>query len=373
MKVPIVIQMSEQRATQNALLDSGATESFIHPRVIHELRLHTSQLHHPRTVRNVDGTDNKLGKVTDKVRLSIRHEDYNEEHRFLVADIGEDNIILGYPFFEAANPLIDWPTGRMHRTITTTEIQPPIRGPSSWIWRITLTLKKTTIAQQLTEQVLSKEEQSWEELVPKQYHRFGSIFLEVDSERFPGPRKWDHAIDLKPEALTSIDCRIYPLSPKEKEEQKEFLAENLRLKRIRRSNSPYASGFFLIRKKDGKFRPVQDYRNLNKWTIPNRYPLPLINDLIYDLAGYRLFSKFDVRWGYNNIRIKKGDEWKAAFKTSEGLFKPTVMFFGLTNSPATFQTMMDDIFRDEIAQGWLKIYMDDLIVASEEDETVHQQ
>jgi reverse transcriptase-like protein len=71
-------------------------------------------------------------------------------------------------------------------------------------------------------------------------------------------------------------------------------------------------------------------------------------------------------------RIKKGDEWKAAFKTSEGLFEPTVMFFGLMNSPATFQTMMDDIFRDKIAQGWLKIYMDDLIVASEEDEVVHQ-
>jgi aspartyl protease len=227
MKVPIVIQMSKQRATRNALLDSGATESFIHPRVVHELRLHTSRLHHPQTVRNVDGTDNKLGKVTDEVRLSIRHEDYNEEHRFLVADIGEDDIILGYPFFEAANPLIDWPTGRMRGTITTTEIQTPIEGPSSWIWRITLMLKKTTVAQQLAEQASSKEEQSWEELVPKQYHRFGSIFSEVDSKRFPGPRKWDHAIDLKPKAPTSIDCHVYPLSPKEKEEQKEFLAENL--------------------------------------------------------------------------------------------------------------------------------------------------
>jgi reverse transcriptase-like protein len=80
-----------------------------------------------------------------------------------------------------------------------------------------------------------------------------------------------------------------------------------------------------------------------------------------------------VQWGYNNIHIKKGDEWKAAFKTSEGLFKPMVMFFGLTNLPATFQTMMDDIFQDKIAQGWLKIYMDDIIVASEEDEVVYQQ
>jgi reverse transcriptase-like protein/aspartyl protease len=373
MKVPIVIQMSEWWATRNALLDSGATESFIHPRVVHELRLSTNWLHYPWTVQNVDGTNNKLGEVTDEVWLLIWHENYKEEHRFLVADIGEDDIILGYPFFEAANPLIDWPTRRMCGMITTTEVWPPIKGPSSWICQIMLTLKKTTIAQQLAEQASSKEEQTWEELVPEQYHKFGSIFLEVDSERFPRPRKWDHAIDLKPDAPTLIDCHIYPLSPKEKEEQKEFLAENLQLKCIWQSNSPYTSGFFLIRKKDRKFHPVQDYCNLNKWTVPNRYPLPLINDLIYDLAGYRLFSKFDIWWGYNNICIKKGDKWKATFKTSEGLFEPMVMFFGLTNSPVTFQTMMDDIFRDEIVQGWLKIYMDDLIVTSEEDETVHQQ
>jgi hypothetical protein len=105
--------------------------------------------------------------VTDEVRLSICHEDYNEEHRFLVADIGEDDIILGYPFFKAANPLIDWPTGRMCGTITMTEIQTPIKGPSSWIQWVTLMLKKTTVAQQLAEQASSKEEQSWEELVPK--------------------------------------------------------------------------------------------------------------------------------------------------------------------------------------------------------------
>jgi hypothetical protein len=295
MKVPIVIQMSEWRATRNALLDSGTTESFIHPRVVHELRLPTNHLHHPQTIRNVDGTNNKLGEVTDEVWLSIRHEDYNKEHRFLVADIGEDNIILSYPFFEAANPLIDWPMGRMHGTITMTKVRPPVKGPLSWIRQIALMLKRTTITQQLTEQALSKEEQTWEELIPKQYHKFGSIFSEVDSERFPGPRKWDHTIDLKPNAPTSIDCCVYPLSPKEKEEQKEFLAKNLRLKHIQWLNSPYASGFFLIWKKDGKFCPVQDYRNLNKWMIPNWYPLPLINDLIYDLAGYRLFSKFDMR------------------------------------------------------------------------------
>jgi Reverse transcriptase (RNA-dependent DNA polymerase) len=96
---------------------------------------------------------------------------------------------------------------------------------------------------------------------------------------------------------------------------------------------------------------MQNYQKLNEWTVPNRYPLPLIIDLIHDLTDKELFTKFDVHWGYNNVHIKKGDEWKAAFKTSEGLFEPTVMFFGLHNSPATFQMMMDNIFQPEIMEG----------------------
>jgi aspartyl protease len=147
MKVPIVIQMSEQRATRNALLDSGETESFIHPRIVHKLQLPTNQLHHLRTVRNINGMNNRLGEVTDEVQLSIHHEDYSETHRFLVTDIGEDDIILGYPFFEAANPLIDWPMGRMHGTITMMEVRPSARDPPSWIRQVINTLKKTTVAQ----------------------------------------------------------------------------------------------------------------------------------------------------------------------------------------------------------------------------------
>ena len=109
-------------------------------------------------------------------------------------------------------------------------------------------------------------------------------------------------------------------------------------------------------------RPIQDYQPINQWTIKNKYPLPLIPQLIDRLRGCSLFTKFDVRWGYNNVRIKDGDQWKATFITNQGLFKPTVMFFGLTNSPATFQTMMNTIFVDEMAQGWLTIYMDDMAI-----------
>ena len=80
-----------------------------------------------------------------------------------------------------------------------------------------------------------------------------------------------------------------------------------------------------------------------------------------------MFTKVDIRWGYNNICIKEGDEYKAAFITNQGLFEPTVMFFGLTNSPATFQTMMNAIFTKEIAEGWLIVYMDDILVATKDD------
>ena len=83
---------------------------------------------------------------------------------------------------------------------------------------------------------------------------------------------------------------------------------------------------------------------MNAVTIKNRYSIPLISELITQLHGARYFTKLDVRWGFNNIWICDGDEWKAAFGTNCGLFEPQVMFFGLTNSPTTFQTMMNDIF-----------------------------
>jgi hypothetical protein len=101
--------------------------------------------------------------------------------------------------------------------------------------------------------------------------------------------------------------------------------------------------------------------------VKNAYPLPRIDDLVDNLSGMRLFTKMDIRWGYNNVRINEGDEWKAAFISKRGIYKPTVMFFGLMNSPATFQNMMDTIFQAQIAEGWLKVYMDDLLICNNGD------
>ena len=123
-----------------------------------------------------------------------------------------------------------------------------------------------------------------------------------------------------------------------------------------------ASLFFFVKKKDGKLQPCQDYQYLNDWTVKNTYPLQLISEFMDKLKGAKYFSKMDVRWGYNNIQIRQGDEWKVAFKTNKGLFEPTVMFFGMCNSPATFQSMMDMTFEDIIERGCMVIYMDDVMI-----------
>jgi len=125
---------------------------------------------------------------------------------------------------------------------------------------------------------------------------------------------------------------------------------------------------FFIKKKDGLLRLVQDYRVLNAMTVKNRYPLPLISELVSQLCEAKCFTKLDVQWEFNNVCIKPGDKWKAAFRTNRGLFEPLVIFFGMTNSPATFQTIMNDIFRTLIAEGIVVVYLDDILIFTRTEE-----
>ena len=124
-----------------------------------------------------------------------------------------------------------------------------------------------------------------------------------------------------------------------------------------------ASPFFFVGEKDGsKLQPVQDYQKLNDIMVKNQTPLSLISELFNKLQGAHYFSKFDVCWGYNNIRIKENDEWKATFKCSLGLFESMVMTFGLCNAPATFQAFMNKIFKDLIDNGHTVVYLDNILL-----------
>ena len=151
--------------------------------------------------------------------------------------------------------------------------------------------------------------------IPDEYQRHGKVFSEEESHRFPPSRPWDHAIELKEGAPEAINCKTIPTTMEEDEMLKRFIKEQLEKGYIQKSKSPYASAFFFIKKKDGKLCLIQDYRKLNQYTVRNKYPLPLIPELISQVKDTNIFSKFDIRWGYNNIRIKDGDQQKAAFKT----------------------------------------------------------
>jgi len=111
-----------------------------------------------------------------------------------------------------------------------------------------------------------------------------------------------------------------------------------------------------------------DYKRLNKQTIKNNYPLPLIMDLVDSMGNKRVFTKIDLQWGYNNVRIKEGDEWKAAFTTYVELYKPVVMFFGMMNSSATFQGMMNKILRDMINEEKVTAFVDNILIGTEIEE-----
>ena len=183
---------------------------------------------------------------------------------------------------------------------------------------------------------------------------------------------YDHTINPQPAFIPHI-AKIYSLNPTKLQTCKEFVEEHLRMGHIVPSKSPQASPFFFIPNKDGSLHPCQDYCYLNSHTVWNAYPLPLIPKLINDMKDTTLFMKFDIWWGYNNICIQEEDQWKAAFITPLGLFKPTIMFFEFCNALSTFQAFMNHIFADMIAEKWLKIYMDDLGIHTNGDLTLHYE
>ena len=204
-------------------------------------------------------------------------------------------------------------------------------------------------------------------MVPERFHEWIKVFGKKQLERMPTRKLWDHAIDVK-EGFVPRKEKVYPLSREKRKEVREIVKKQLRKGYIQLSKLPQTVPVFFVGKKDGKKRMVQDYRYLNEWTIKNNYPLPLISDVLENIGTKKLFTKMDLRWGYNNVRIKEGDEWKAAFTTLEGSFEPTVMFFGLMNSLATFQAMMNELLRDLINIGKVAVFIDDVIVGMESEE-----
>jgi len=366
-------------------------------------------------VFNIDGFPNEVEQISEVVDVVLRYKTHSERMLLAISRLGKQSLILGYDWLKDHNPRIDWEKGEVEMTrcplqceegrtlrkeqthqkkielralrsycdgptplfqeeLELKDMSPPTccpdwePGDRLFLARIFPELTQAdlqamvTTSQRLAEGArCSKETHATTALLPTYVVKFQSVFAKEDFDILLEHRKWDHAIELIPGAEPK-SSKVYPLFLLEQAELDAFLEKNLHTGRIRPSKSPIVAPVFFIKKKDGSLQLVQDYRVLNAITVKNRYPLPLISELVSQLCEARYFTKLDVRWGFNNVHIKPGDEWKAAFCTNYGLFEPLVMFFGMTNSPATFQTMMNDIFRTLIAKGIVVVYLDDILI-----------
>ena len=204
--------------------------------------------------------------------------------------------------------------------------------------------------------------------IPPKYQDHHQVFSEEGAKRLPPTRVKDMEITLKDDAPEQLDCKVYPLSRKELEVLRGSLNEDLAKGHIKHGTSSYVSPIFFIPKKDeGELRMVIDYRKLNDMTKKDFYPLPNLQTELEKLSHHKLFSKFDVRAGYNNICIKDTDQHKAAFKTSLGTFISTVMTFRFCNAPYIFQRAMNRDLEPlkQLYPNNFANYMDDIAIETD--------
>ena len=172
--------------------------------------------------------------------------------------------------------------------------------------------------------------------LPEYIQPFTHLFNKKKFEKLPERHEQDHEINLTDEASRELNTKVYAIILKEEEALNQWLDKQLKVRLIVELKSQYAVPCFYIPKKDSSLRLVQYYRKLNQVTIKDKTSLPLIREVIDKLKEAKIFNKLDLIWGYNNIQIKEGDEWKAAFLMNKSLFEPQVMYFGLYNSTETF-------------------------------------
>jgi len=200
--------------------------------------------------------------------------------------------------------------------------------------------------------------------LPERYHDYLDLFRPSTAEKLAPRRTFDYAIDLKPDTQPPWGP-IYPLSQKQLEALRKYLDDMLKQGKISPSKSPAGTPILFVPKPDGRLRLVVDYRGLNKVTIHNKYPIPLMTELRDQVRDAQIFTKLDLKAGFHLIRVRKGDEWKTALRTRYGHhdYQYRVMPFGLVNAPAPFQTMMNEILREFLDQG-VVVYIDDILIYS---------
>ena len=409
------VQLEQYSRLFQTLVDCGSSINLVHENVVSALKIPVTSCIGP----NVSLADGKTTlSCNSYVVLSYSVAGVSKRDTFFVSSIGAQSLILGMPWLEKFNPLVDWvqktvdprspvsnlsplsPSPSSHfrpvsqpspllepsSSLPTPPPMPPLSRSHSRLPAILPTrcinpkrdkiilysVIDVTDISTLLDSTLSTSTASVNAIpsinsptsLPAEYAEFADVFEPKNSQKLPPHRPGvDHEIPLVPNSKP-VYGSIYNLSETELKALKEYIDNMVAKGFIRPSKSPFGSPVLFVIKPDGSLRLCVDYRKLNDITIKNRYALPLISELFDRLKNAKLYTRLDMADAYNQLRIAEGDEFKTAFRTRYGHFEYLVMPFGLTNAPASFQAYANDCLRDFL-DIFCVVYLDDVLIFSD--------
>jgi hypothetical protein len=368
---PATLRLRAQVGNQTVLIliDSGSSHSFIDSALLPRVAASTSLLPEPQFVKIASGA---LMPCTKEVKnFGWWVQDNAFSYNLRVLDLGGYDIILGMDWLELWGEIrCQWKQKWISFQYLDHEVVLQGILPSDTVQLHEISLEQVIEchreneiwATALIDPVSLKPATDVPPEVKSLLDHYTDIFAEPDT--LPPSRVYDHAIHLMPGAAP-VNARPYRYSPLQKDEIERQVQKMIKSGIISPSLSPFASPVLLVKKKDGSWRFCIDYRKLNAITVKSKFPMPIVDELLDELAGTKWFSKLDLRAGYHQIRMVPQDEFKTAFKTHHGQFEFKVMPFGLTNAPSTFQCLMNSIFADHIRK-FVLVFMDDILVYSKD-------
>ncbi len=373
--------------TFSALADSGAEVNIINRVTARKMGLPVLN-----TNIGLSAIHGKAVKTYGMHYIEFQQEDEQGRVRyfqdtFLAADI-DTRMILGMPWLTMANPNIDWVKRSFQwRTYTAavalmTTCRVNIIEPEDFA---ELAINKDADCFAIhASQVVSANEPSVHQDrqdhiaranvartvdLPPEYVEYSDVFSDSGAAELPSHGPADHAIDLIDEKQPPYGP-IYSLNEVELDTLRGYIETNLANGFIRPSTSPAGSPILFVKKPGGGLRLCVDYRGLNMITVKNRYPLPLVGESIDRLAMAKRYTQLDLTAAYHRLRIRKGDEWKTAFRTRYGHFEYQVLPFGLTNAPATFQAYINQALAEKL-DVFCIVYLDDILIYTQDTGAKH--
>ena len=348
----------------DVLYDSGATHSFVSDECVKCLNVNVDKLSYDLIVSTPTDKPVLTSKVCKSCPLVVEGKTFFVD--LICLPLSNLDVVLGMDWLSSNQVLLNC----KDKSISFGQEQPDASTSALRTANESRHVRKEPIKMYMIIFSMNNISQNSDVITLPVVSEFPEVFPE-DICELPPEREIEFAIDLVPGA-SPISIAPYRMSPVELAEVKTQVEDLLNKQFVRPSVSPWGAPVLLVKKKDGSMRMCVDYRQLNKVTIKNKYPLPRIDDLMDQLKGAAVFSKIDLRSGYHQIRVKKEDIPKTAFRTRYGHYEYLVMPFGVTNAPAIFMDYMNRIFY-EYLDKFVVVFIDDILVYSktEEDHAEH--